>query len=179
MPDIPSTLETARLVLRPFRLDDVDAVFAFATDPEWARFLLVPQPYERRHAEEFLAKQVLADPATDVSWAIEHKGTVIGGIDLRFHHDGRIGEIGYSIAREWWGQGMVTEAARAVINGAFESMSALARLRAWVDARNLASQRVMEKLGMTREGTLRGNAYVRGEAVDQVWFGLLRDEWRR
>jgi len=155
----------------------VDAVFAYATDPEWARFLAVPQPFERRHAEEFLARQILADPATDASWAIQHEGSAIGGINLRLHDDGRIGELGYSIARPWWGQGMVTEAARAVIDGAFGSMPTLARIRACADARNHASQRVMEKLGITREGTLRGNHYNRGEAIDQVWFGLLRGEW--
>ena len=64
MNGIPDRIESPRLVLRPWRIDDVDAVFAYAAAPEWARYLPVPQPYTRRHAEEFLARKVLADRAT-------------------------------------------------------------------------------------------------------------------
>ena len=97
---------------------------------------------------------------------------------LRLDEEGRIGDLGYSIARAWWGQGMVTEAARALIDAAFESMPTLTRIRASADSRNHASLRVLEKVGMTREAVLRGNHYTRDEACDEVCFGLLRGEWR-
>ena len=89
--------ETARLLLRPFRLRDVDDVLIYAMDPEWARYLPVPQPYTPADAEKFIAGQVLLDREVHPAWAIEHAGAVIGGINLRFHFDHHVGEMGYSI----------------------------------------------------------------------------------
>ena len=72
---------------------------------------------------------------------------------------------------------MATEAARAVMEAVFTAYTSLNRLRAMADARNIASLRVMEKLGMVREGVLRQNRLVRGEFIDEVWCGVLRTEW--
>ena len=174
---LPDIFETARLRLRPFRLQDVDDVLVYATDPEWARYLPVPQPYTRADAEQFIAGQVLLDREVHPAWAIAHAGGVIGGINLRFHFDHHVGEMGYSIARSYWGQGLATEAARAIMEAAFATYAPLNRIRAMADARNIASLRVMEKLGMVREGVLRQNRLVRGEFIDEVWCGVLRTEW--
>jgi [ribosomal protein S5]-alanine N-acetyltransferase len=174
---LPDIIETARLRLRPFRLRDVDDVLVYATDPEWARYLPVPQPYTQADAEKFIAGQVLLDCEVHPAWAIEHAGAVIGGINLRFHFDHHIGEMGYSIARNCWGRGLATEAARAVMEAAFAVYTSLNRIRAMADARNIGSLRVMEKLGMVREGVLRQNRLVRGEYIDEVWCGMLRPEW--
>jgi ribosomal-protein-alanine N-acetyltransferase len=174
---LPDTLETVRLRLRPFRLPDVDDVFVYATDPEWARYLPVPQPYTPADAETFIAGQVLLDREVHPAWAIVRARAVIGGINLRFHFDHRVGEMGYSIARRYWGQGLATEAARAVMAAAFAAYPSLHRIRAMADARNIGSLRVMEKLGMIREGVLRQNRLVRGEFIDEVWCGVLRPEW--
>jgi ribosomal-protein-alanine N-acetyltransferase len=175
-PQLPRIIHTSRLMLRPHRLSDADAVLAFATDPEWARFLPVAQPYEPRHAEEFLARQILLDWSTHPSWAIELEDVVVGGINLRLDHINRVGEFGYSVARSLWGQGVTTEAATAVVQQAFHSLPELNRVRAMADLRNVASQRVMEKIGMRREGVLRQNRRVRGEAIDEAWYGVLRQE---
>ena len=174
---LPDIIETARLRLRPFRLQDVDDVLIYASDPEWARYLPVPQPYTKTDAEQFIAGQVLLDRAVHPAWAIEHAGAAIGGINIRFHFDHHVGEMGYSIARSYWGQGLATEAARAVMAAAFAAYASLNRLRAMADARNIASLRVMEKLGMVREGVLRQNRLMRGELIDEVWCGVLRPEW--
>jgi ribosomal-protein-alanine N-acetyltransferase len=174
---LPDILETARLRLRPFRLRDVDEVLVYATDPEWARYLPVPQPYTQADAEQFLAGQVLLDREGHPAWAITHAGAVIGGINLRFHFDHHVGEMGYSIARSYWGQGLATEAAYAVMAAAFAAYASLHRVRAMADARNSGSLRVMEKLGMVHEGVLRQNRLVRGELIDEVWCGVLRPEW--
>jgi RimJ/RimL family protein N-acetyltransferase len=167
---LPAIIELARLRLRPFRLRDADDVLVYATDPEWARYLPVPQPYTQADAEKFIAGQVLLDREVHPAWAIEHGGVVIGGIDLRFHFDHRVGEMGYSIARSYWGLGLATEAA-------FAAYASLNRIRAMADARNIGSLRAMEKLGMVREGVLRQNRLVRGELIDEVWCGVLRSEW--
>lgn len=174
---LPDIIETARLRLRPFRLRDVDDVLVYATDPEWARYLPVPQPYTRADAETFIAGQVLLDREVHPSWAIEHAGAIIGGINLRFHFDHHVGEMGCSIARSHWGRGGATEAARAVMDAAFAAFAPLQRIRAMADVRNIGSLRVLEKLGMVREGVLRQNRLVRGALMDEVWYGVLRPEW--
>ena len=178
IPRLPEVLETARLRLRPYRLTDVDAVFAVSMDTEWARFLPVPIPYRRRDAEEFVARQLLLDWTTNPAWYIEHSGAYAGGINLRFNFENRLAEMGYATARRFWGRGIAPEAARAVIGAAFAAHHGLGRVRAMADLRNTASQRVMEKIGMVREGVLRQNRVVRGEPVDEAWYGLLRAEWR-
>lgn len=174
---LPDIIETERLCLRPLKLEDVEDVLAYATDVEWARYLPVPQPYNRGHAEEFVASQILIDREHNPSWALVHNGTVIGGTNLRLDLENHVAELGYSVARRHWGQGFATEAARAVIDAAFQSLADLNKVRAMADLRNRASQRVMDKLGMTREGVLRQNRLLRAEYVDEVWYGLLRSEW--
>jgi RimJ/RimL family protein N-acetyltransferase len=177
MDTLPDIIETTRLHLRPFRLQDADAVLAYATDIEWARFLPVPQPYSAADAERFLAGQVLLDRQRQPSWAIEYAGAVRGGINIRFDFENRVGELGYGIARGYWGQGLTTEAGWAVLDLAFSVYAILNRVRAMADPRNIGSLRVMEKLGMIREGLLRQNRVVRGQLVDEVWCGILRKEW--
>lgn len=174
---ISEIIKTDRLILRPFSFVDVEDVLSYASDPEWARFLPVPQPYTRADAEKFVAGQVLQDRKTRASWAIEHAGSVIGGIDIRFDFDHRVGELGYSIARCFWSKGLTTEAAGAVIDESFSAYPDLNRIRASADERNVGSLRVMEKLGMVREGVLRQDQYLRGAFRNMVWCGLLRCEW--
>ena len=173
--DRPPELRTDRLLLRPFHGDDVDDVFAYASDPEWGRHLPVPQPYTRRDAEEFVTGATVPKPEQRLKWAIVHEGRVSGGIELRFRdHDSA--EIGYSLARPLWGRGLATEAAASVVGYGFEELD-LARIWAAADVRNVASWRVMEKLGMRREGQLRSRRVVHGERVDDVLYALLREEW--
>lgn len=175
---LPEVIETDRLRLRPWRLGDVDDVLAYAQDPEWSRFLqALPQPYGRQHAEQFIARQLLLDRVTHPAWAVESQEKVIGGINVRIDFDNAMGEIGYSIARTRWNQGICTEAARAVIDAAFSTHPDLNRVQARADDRNTASQRVMVKLGMKKEGVLRKVRVERGEALDEAWFAILRSEW--
>lgn len=178
MEALPEVIETTRLRLRPWGLGDVDDVLAYAQDPEWSRFLrLLPLPYERVHAEQFIARQLLLDRVTHPAWALQHDGSVIGGINLRFDFDNAAGELGYSIARTHWNKGFCTEAGAAVIDAAFSAHPDLNRLHARADERNTASQRVMEKLGMQKEGVLRMSRVERGEALDEAWYAILRNEW--
>lgn len=175
---LPDIIRTPRLELRPWELGDVEDVLAYAQDEEWGRYLhLLPSPYERVHAEQFVARHVLADRETHPSWAVVFEGAVIGGINLRLDYPSRLGDIGYSIARRHWNQGLMTEAGKSVIDAAFSTLPDLNRIRAFADARNEASQRVMEKLGMTKEGVLRQNRVERGTILDEAWFGILRSEW--
>jgi ribosomal-protein-alanine N-acetyltransferase len=174
----PAVIDTERLVLRPFSLSDVDDVFAYAKDPEWSRFLrALPRPYLRSDAEQFIARQILLDPSERPVWAVVLDDTVIGGIGLRVRTRHRLAELGYSIARAHWGQGYGTEAAHAVIDAAFRANPDLNRIHARADSQNEASQRVMVKVGMTKEGIFRLSRVERGEAFDEAWYAILRHEW--
>lgn len=177
----PVTLTTDRLLLRPFELTDVDDVYAYAQDPEWARYLPVPRPYEHRHAVEFVARSVLASWDVNPAFAICVEGRAVGGINVRVDTDNATAEMGYSIARERWGEGLAAEAAAAVVDWAFSTFD-LARITAMADLENAASWRVMEKLGMRRDGVLRSERpsdASPGARQDMVVYSLLREEWRR
>ena len=173
-------LRTERLLLRPFRLDDVDDVFEYARDPEWARYLggHIPQPYTRRDAEEFVARSVLASWDTNPDFAVELDGRVGGGVALDVKQTDAIAELGYAIAKPHWGKGLMPEAVRAAVDWGFESLG-LAKVYALIDLRHTRSQRVMEKLGMTREGVLRSHASVRGARIDVAAYGLVSEDWEQ
>jgi len=174
---LPEAIRTERLILRPWSFDDARDVFLYAKDMEWSRYLRIPQPYSLEDARKFITTQVLLNRQDHSSWAIEHEARVVGGINLRFLSDLRIGVLGYSIARAIWGRGLATEAARAVVDAAFEGCPKLACVKAMVDARNLASLRVLEKIAMRREGVLRLNRFGNDGLVDEVWCERSRSEW--
>lgn len=179
--DIPE-LATARLLLRPFAPGDVDDIFEYAQDPEWAEFLLesVPQPYTRRDAEQFVASRMTA-PRTELSWAIVLEGVGIGGIILRVNPKHERGEIDYALAKSHWGQGLMPEAAAAVVDWAFRERR-LARMSSRANVRNQRSWRVMEKIGMRREGVSRSrrkDPRPGHPRIDVAFYGLLREEWEQ
>ena len=169
----PEERRTARLLLRPFGPGDVDDVFEYAKDPEWAGYLVpaVPQPYTRRNAEEFIARQMRASAEKEDTWAIVLEGTVVGGVGISIDSRHETGELHYALARGQWGRGLMTEAAGAVVDWSFAERG-LEKVWAGADTRNLRSTRVLEKLGMTCEGVRRGRE------KDVVFYGLLREEWK-
>lgn len=173
----PAELRTARLLLRPSRLTDAGDVYAYASDPEWsANIPQVPRPYERKHAEEFVARVV--PPDWEPSFALEFEGHVIGTVEVHVNTLNMVAELGYGVARVHWGEGFVAEAVRAVIGYLFEQMD-VAKVTATTAAPNVGSWRVMEKLGIEREGYLRNHRLHRGGVrVDEVRYGLLREDWR-
>ena len=171
-------LTTERLRLRPFDVGDVDDVLAYASGPEVGRYLELPQPYTRDDAEEYVARRLLDDWSSEATFAIVWRRRVVGSISLHVNVRDEVAALGYGLARWTWGRGIVPEAGRAVIDWGFEAY-ALHKIYSRADVRNRQSWRVMEKLGMSREGVLRGCRKVRGEQVDDVCYGVLREEWER
>ncbi len=153
---MPEQMETKRLVLRMPRMDDAAAIFAgWAQDPEVTQYLTW-RPHERiEQTQEFVRTCLSAwENQTRFPYMITLKenGEVIGMIDPRI--EGTKVGIGYGAARAYWGKGYVTEATRVVIDWAFQQPS-IFRVYATTDVENIASQRVLEKVGMQREGILR------------------------
>ena len=108
--------------------------------------------------------------------AIVFEGEVVGRAILDVDRANVTAALGYGVARAHWGRGIASEAARAIVDYGFEAFS-LAKVWARADPRNGASVRVLEKIGMQREGLLRGHLLVRGERVDRAYYGILREEW--
>ena len=174
---LPASISTARLVLRQFRFADADDIFAYALDAEFARYLDTKRGgYTRRHAERWVAKAQLLDWSSEPHWAMEFNGAVVGGIALRISVEHAHAQLTYELARPRWNAGLTTEAARAVIDAAFDGLPNVRRVFAKADLRNVGSWRVMEKVGMRREGVVRGHRVHRGRPVDDAYYGLLRDE---
>jgi [ribosomal protein S5]-alanine N-acetyltransferase len=173
----PVILRTERLLLRPYRVEDLDDLLTYAQDERWSRFLPVPQPYTRADGERWIALCISDDPEANLRWAIEHGGRMSGGIELHLDAGNQSSAVGYSIAPALWGRGLIVEAATAVLDHAFIDLG-LERVFATADAENRQSWRVMEKLGMQREGYHRSERILRGERRDWVYYGILRGEWR-
>jgi len=173
-------LETERLLLRPFALFDAPAVARLAGDREIAAgTLTVPHPYPDGAAEEWIAThgQRFRDGVSAVFAIVSRDGDeLVGAVGLEIDRDHERAELGYWVGREHWGRGVATEAARAVLGHGFGTLG-LHRIHAAYFAHNPRSGRVLEKLGMTHEGTLRGHFNKWGRFVDSVVMGLLREEF--
>jgi len=175
-------LETPRLVLRELRADDALEIQVYAGDVEVVRHLDWG-PNTPADTEQFLALASAArgdTPRTAYHLAIVHKteGSLIGGcrIEIRSPADGAA-DLGYVLARAVWGRGYATEAAGALLEFGFERL-VLHRIWATCDVENHASARVLEKIGMHREGQLRQNVRRKGEWRDSYLYAVLRPEWR-
>lgn len=173
------TLETGRLVLRPFRRADADAVQALANDVDVARNTLnIPHPYDREDALEWIEShpgQLESRQAVTYAVTAPEEGGVIGAVGLILELEHERAELGYWIGRPYWGRGYATEAVRAVVAWGFSTL-ALHRIHASHFPRNPASGRVLRKVGMRHEGSLRQHVKKWDEFVDLERFGLLRSE---
>ena len=141
----------------------------------------MPYPYERVHAEQFVARVFLADWSIRPAFAITFEGTAIGGINLRIMSNRNVAKMGYFIAKAHWGKGSATESARPVIKWGFEACG-LAKIVATANIDNERSGRVMERIGMTREGVLRidrRHEHDPERRTGIVYQGILRVEWER
>jgi RimJ/RimL family protein N-acetyltransferase len=175
------TLPTARLLLRPVTSADADALFAMHSNAHVLRYWDSPPWSERARADRFiLACQHMADDGSGARLAIDRVSdqAFIGWCGLsRWNPDYRSASMGYCLDDVAWGHGYATEAARALLQWAFDTLD-LNRVQAETDTRNTASARVLDKLGFVREGTLREDCIVNGEVSDSWVYGLLRREWR-
>jgi RimJ/RimL family protein N-acetyltransferase len=174
------TLHTARLRLRPVGDADADDLFALHSSAHVLRYWDSPPWTERARADRFItASRQMAEEGTGVRLAVDRAGddAFLGWCSLsRWNADHRSASLGYCFDDAAWGHGYATEAARTLLGWAFDTLD-LNRVQAEADTRNVASGRVLEKLGFVREGTLREDCVVDGEVSDSWVYGLLRREW--
>ena len=174
-------LETPRLILRPFTMEDAPAMYAnWCNDPEVTRFLTWPT-----HTGVDVTETVLADWVTHYGepdyyqWAIELRGVgePIGSISVVQRNDSvQSVHIGYCIGRRWWHQGMTGEALAEVIRFFFEDVG-VNRVDSRFDPRNPHSGMVMAHCGMTMEGTMRQADHNNQGICDYTMYGILKSEY--
>ena len=174
-------LETPRLVLREFVPGDWPAVLAYQSDPRYLRYY----PWQDRTEHEvraFVQRFILwqeEEPRNRFQLAITlaDTGELLGNCGIRRPEPGaEQAELGYELAPKHWGRGYASEAARAMLGFAFHELG-LHRVWGECIAENAASRRVLENLGMSLEGRLRENRWMKGRWWDTLIYGILAQEW--
>jgi ribosomal-protein-alanine N-acetyltransferase len=183
----PQELRTARLLLRPFEQGDISTIARLAGAREISSTTAnIPHPYTEQDARDFLVRAseefrsglsmtfaICASPAGDVSPARALVGAV--GLIIALAH--LRAELGYWIGVPFWGNGFATEAAGAVVAFGFKTLG-MQRIHAFHFAENVASGRVLTKIGMRHEGRSREHIKKWDRVIDLENYGLLRSEFR-
>ena len=175
------TIETERLILRKARPEDARALFDNWASDERVTEFMTWQHYAKPEEAEWRISYLLSQYANDnfYEWHIELKeiGQPIGSIGAVHVDDNvRLAHIGYCMGCRWWGQGIMPEALAAVIQFFFEQVG-VNRVEACHDVDNPKSGRVMQKCGMTYEGTLRQSGWNNRGINDRAIYGILREEY--
>lgn len=178
---MPPVLETSRLMLRPLNKDDIDAIFEYCSDPEVSK-LTTWQTHQTKQDSMVLVEYALGNYKRGLSepYGITLKNNpkkIIGTVGWFWNTKPHKSiEIAYALARPFWGKGLMVEAATALINEALNKND-INRISSRCISENKSSQRVMEKLGMRIEGTLRQSMFVKGKFVDITHLSMTRQDW--
>jgi RimJ/RimL family protein N-acetyltransferase len=180
-PEYPIT--TDRLLLRPIVAADTAAMFGYKSREDVCRYLphdvlSLEQVIER--IETGYARTTMDDEGQALSLAVEERGSgaLAGDVVLFWRsREHRGGEIGYVLDPRYTGRGYATEATAAMLRLGFDELG-LHRIVGRLDARNTASSRVLERLGMRHEAHLVENEFLKGEWCDETIYAMLADEWR-
>ena len=173
------TLQTPRLILRAFQVQDAPAVQGFAGVPEVALTTQnIPHPYEDGMAETWIATHRSKwDEGKILTLAITlDSDGLVGAVGLHINTVHSRGELGYWIGLPFWNRGLATEAAEALLEFGFGALR-LNRIQARHMVRIPASGRVMEKLGMKPEGVQRQHVKAHGDFEDIAMYSILRSEF--
>lgn len=175
------SLESSRILLRKLRLSDADDLYHQIRHKDMARWMShIPHPYPRPLASTFIRKsQRLWKAKKSFTFAVLLKktGRLIGIVSLnRVDFDHQCAELGYWLGRQYWGQGLTTEAVGLLLPFAFRDLK-LFRIYACTFGPNLASQKVLQKCGFQQEGTLRQAVIRNKKRHDFLNFGLLKPEY--
>ncbi len=179
MPSIP-TLAGTRVRLRALRTDDADALWLLHGDPEVMRYWSHPPWQERAQALAHIERMQRERRHTEFyPWAATLDDDVLVGTCSLFalSRDHARAELGYALRPAYWRQGLATQMLTLALGHAFTALGLL-RIEADVDPLNLASCRLLERLGFVREGLLRERWRVGGATQDSALYGLLARDWR-
>lgn len=176
------TLETERLILRKIREDDARDMYAYGSDEVVSKYVTWDRHQTIHNTMEFI--QFVLDryeTGQIAPWGIQLKetGTFIGTIDfVNWNAKHKWSELGYVLARPLWGNGIITEAAKRLLEFGFNETD-VERIQARCFQENIGSEKVMQKIGMTFEGTLRHAWLKKGKYHNIKVYSILREEYMR
>lgn len=177
-----TAIRTKRLELRPFGSEDAQDLFSIFSDPKVMRYWSSTPWTSLDQANEKIKLDLKAlEENESLILGIERleDNRVIGTCSLfEFNWQCRRAEIGYVLGSKFWGQGLMNEALHGLLDYGFGELN-LHRVEADIDPRNEASEKILQKLGFTKEGLLRERWIVDGEITDTGFYGLLSREWRQ
>jgi [ribosomal protein S5]-alanine N-acetyltransferase len=176
------TLETSRLILRPYTTDDISALLPLIGAREVAATTLrIPHPYSESVAREFIAmteRENASGQCVRLCVIVRESNALCGGVGLQVDATHQRAELGYWIGVPFWRNGYASEAATELVRYGFESLK-LHRIFASYFSGNDASKNVLEKIGMKYEGCQRGHFLKWGEFFDSELYGMLAEDWAR
>ncbi|KAM0951875.1 putative transcription regulator GNAT family [Dioscorea sansibarensis] len=164
-----------KITLRPFTISDADDYMVWASDDKVSHFCSWDTYTDKNTLIDYIEKTVLPHP-----WfrAICLNGRPVGAISFMpgTGNDSCKGELGYVLASEQWGKGVMTKAVKLAVKSVFEEMERLERVEALVDVENKGSLKVLEKVGFLKEGVLRKYFVLKGRTRDMVMFSFLSSD---
>ena len=168
-------IETKRLILRKFKINDAADILEYAGDPQTVEYLVWDGLSSLEEAVNAIYDYYWSGNGI---WALELKdgGKMIGTIDLRLNHEHDKASFGYVLNRNFWGCGYMTEALSAVISLCFKQLE-VNRMEAHHYVKNPGSGRVMEKAGMKKEGYFVKSRKIKGIFHDCVHYGITKDDY--
>lgn len=174
----PPTLGTSRLILRPIELDDAESIFAYAKNPNVCKYTLWETHQSAQDSLNYIRDYIFDYYSKGVPEPFgitlkENPKKVIGTVGCFWtSKQAKAMELAYAIGEEHWGKGLVAEASQAVMDYCFKEFS-LKRIQARCKVENKASSRVMEKVGMSYEGTLKSAIFHRNKFWDMSYYAKV------
>lgn len=173
------TLETMRLILEPFKESDLQDIFAYVSHPDVPRY--VPWQVHKTIEDSRVFYDFIQQSTRAIrgylfyvfAIRLKESGRVIGSIDFK-NTSPLCGQIDYALGYEYWNKGIMAEAAMAIREWAFANLPEMVRLQAFCAFENIGSSRVMEKIGMSKEGVRKKAFVLKGVPVDVADYALIR-----
>ncbi len=179
MNDYVPILKTKRLLLRPITLQDLEAMYAYTSCENVARYVTWQAHQSLEDTKGFI--ELIVDgyhQGNHLLWGIEYAGQLIGTIDFVTINDTHnYAEIGYVLSEDYWNKGITTEATKRLIDFGFQELG-LVRIQARCFEENIGSQKVMEKSGMLFEGLLRKSMLVKGHYQNVKMYAITDEDYQ-
>ncbi|MFZ1703250.1 MAG: GNAT family protein [Saprospiraceae bacterium] len=167
------------LILRPWKMSDLDSLISNANNPLIAQFMTdqFPFPYTQANGKKFIKYASTADPIH--IFAIEVDSYAVGGIGIHPGQDimRKNAELGYWLGEEYWGKGIISQAVNQMVTFAFKTFD-IDRVFARPFGTNMASQKVLEKNGFILEGRFNDVIFKNGEYLDELIYAVRRNQWK-
>lgn len=173
-----SIIKNKDIILRKLKLSDKMLIYEYCKDKSLSRWIYtMSYPYTKNNALKYIKKMNnLWKKKKYYDFAIIYKGEFVGTMGIHIITEYK-GEIGYWVGKPFWGQGIAVKAAKLLMKESFKTLK-LHKIFARTRKDNKSSERVMKKLGMKHEGTLKEDQKIKGKYYDYIYYGILKKEFK-